>query len=753
MSIVAPLSKESSNNIINYLKRNFNPKSYNRGTFDEGNANIYYQSEKLDENPKEQLFEQEYINKQQIKEYEEKLADDIKKHLNNEMSSGSMINFGKAPAILQHFGVPNKSMLMSQNKYDCSTNRKTIKGSIHNISDDVMKKLPELLANPLVIAEPTDNSIYDGNNRYVVTIDALDNDNKPINVIVDYDWTGNKINIIPSVYGREEFDVYLKNCIKQNKIIYTNKKVLTSRTRVQFPRGSKNSNNIITDKEDIINSIVKKNLQKKPNNVFYQSAYHGSPEFFDEFSTNHIGSGEGAQAHGWGLYFAGDKKVSDRYVDRLGYPRYFYKGKELKNTNSPEYNALSLVYRMKSFGNDTLDVAVKDVIEFEEKQKQQDDTLGSKIFHSKVINFLKKIDTSKMDLKYGQLYEVDIPEDDVMLDEDLPFSEQPKKVQEAIKQICEDYVDNNKLVDLNVIAYTNNTSEKYKDNLAYKEGKNIYKIISDAFGGDKQASLLLNKYGIKGIKYNGHQDGECYVVFDDKAVQILNTFYQSSDNDYNINRLLNDNQEVINSELFKVLPDDLRTAVEYIFNGAPVCDVKGDEFPNNGEDLNERIYQYYKNQFNNVITNSIGNIKLDKRSIKDSIYHGINTDKVNAFVAVPYVLQKGKMLDVSKAKENEHRYLFVAPLTLKGKDYYCEVVVKSNKDRQGFYIHEIELKEKLADVFSTAHHGTSTSSKSIITNLIRNFNPNVQYQSNYSSPLENLHKRVEEKRARCIESL
>lgn len=176
-----------------------------------------------------------------------------------------MINFGKAPAILQHFGVPNKSMLMSQNKYDCSTNRKTIKGSIHNISDDVMKKLPELLANPLVIAEPTDNSIYDGNNRYVVTIDAIDNDNKPINVIVDYDWTGNKINIIPSVYGREEFDIYLENCIKQNKIIYTNKKVLTSRTRVQFPRGSKNSNNIITDKEDIINSIV-----KKFSNIHYQ---------------------------------------------------------------------------------------------------------------------------------------------------------------------------------------------------------------------------------------------------------------------------------------------------------------------------------------------------------------------------------------------------------------------------------------------------------------------------------------------------
>ena len=74
-------------------------------------------------------------------------------------------------------------------------------------------------------------------------------------VIVDYDWTGNKINIIPSVYGRNKFDSYLKSCIEQNKIIYANRKVLTSRARVQFPRGSKNSSNIIIDKEDIVNSL------------------------------------------------------------------------------------------------------------------------------------------------------------------------------------------------------------------------------------------------------------------------------------------------------------------------------------------------------------------------------------------------------------------------------------------------------------------------------------------------------------------
>ena len=44
-----------------------------------------------------------------------------------------------------------------------------------------------------------------------------------------------------------------------------------------------------------------------------QTAYHGTPHKFKDFSLEHIGTGEGAQAHGWGLYFAQDRKVSEDY--------------------------------------------------------------------------------------------------------------------------------------------------------------------------------------------------------------------------------------------------------------------------------------------------------------------------------------------------------------------------------------------------------------------------------------------------------
>lgn len=47
-------------------------------------------------------------------------------------------------------------------------------------------------------------------------------------------------------------------------------------------------------------------------------AYHGSPHDFDRFDVSKIGTGEGAQAYGYGLYFAGKKAVAEYYKNALG---------------------------------------------------------------------------------------------------------------------------------------------------------------------------------------------------------------------------------------------------------------------------------------------------------------------------------------------------------------------------------------------------------------------------------------------------
>ena len=52
--------------------------------------------------------------------------------------------------------------------------------------------------------------------------------------------------------------------------------------------------------------------------TYEQRAWHGSPYNFDAFDLGAMGKGEGNQAHGWGLYFAKDRNVSEDYKDVLG---------------------------------------------------------------------------------------------------------------------------------------------------------------------------------------------------------------------------------------------------------------------------------------------------------------------------------------------------------------------------------------------------------------------------------------------------
>ena len=48
--------------------------------------------------------------------------------------------------------------------------------------------------------------------------------------------------------------------------------------------------------------------------------YHGSPHKFDKFDSSKIGTGEGAQAYGHGLYLADSPAVAKSYADTLGAP-------------------------------------------------------------------------------------------------------------------------------------------------------------------------------------------------------------------------------------------------------------------------------------------------------------------------------------------------------------------------------------------------------------------------------------------------
>ena len=307
----------------------------------------------------------------------------------------------------------------------------------------------------------------------------------------------------------------------------------------------------IVEAYDKLFSILKTKETEK-GIAFYQSAYHGTPHNFDEFSIDNIGSGEGAQAHGWGLYFAENKDVSETYRQNLSPQKLYYKNKEISSKDFLMWDIYKngKQKRLKFTENLLNDFkSRKDVVNEHIKNKDTGEFINGEwqynnyekeleILNQEIDDTLKlfkkiqNVDVSKFKLETvgGQLYEVDIPEADVLLDENKYYSEQSEFVKNALKKMYEDnwekYPSETKLAQ---IIYTNNTKEEYADNLAYKEGRTIYQALSKMVGSDRKASELLNEYGIKGITYDGNQDGRCYVIFDDKAIKVLNKYYQEKE--------------------------------------------------------------------------------------------------------------------------------------------------------------------------------------------------------------------------------
>ncbi len=230
----------------------------------------------------------------------------------------------------------------------------------------------------------------------------------------------------------------------------------------------------------------------------FQPAYAGAKVDFDKFSLDAIGTGEGAQAHGWGLYFSKLKEIADGYRKRLTginknfrYDFFIYDGVYAHSTLPKEHPAYTGEYIKKDM------VTLEDV----EISKEEYD----KAYKAAYDKYQKR----------GQLYEVEIPENDVLLDEQKSFDEQSEKVQKALEKIANDFgvqVKGKVQAGINFHDIT---------------GKYVYNKLAGMVGGQKQASQTMLAYGIEGITYDGKYDGRCYVIFNDKAVRIQQTFYQT----------------------------------------------------------------------------------------------------------------------------------------------------------------------------------------------------------------------------------
>ena len=154
------------------------------------------------------------------------------------------------------------------------------------------------------------------------------------------------------------------------------------------------------------NNNVSQNAENvKGNKTLLQSAFAGSRVDYDAPSLEAIGSGEGAQAHGWGLYYALNKDVADRYRDTFTKKQYSYVFSDKSGKLSAELSALlseqihgAVLFNVTENGNfSELRNDLKNTIEYLEKPNAISAPIiddGKKIIAT--INNNPKISVSKI---------------------------------------------------------------------------------------------------------------------------------------------------------------------------------------------------------------------------------------------------------------------------------------------------------------------------------------------------------------------
>lgn len=265
---------------------------------------------------------------------------------------------------------------------------------------------------------------------------------------------------------------------------------------------------------------------------YYQSAYAGSRVDYDKPSLEALGTGEGNLAHGWGLYYALNREVAEDYRETfLWNARQAHNLKSMFSTLSVNGTPFLSTYKVEptkalfdlltgnSYGK--IEKYLDDQIYKWEnfKNKGGNDrgiTEGYKKLKEDLYNNGMSLITE------GQVHEVDLPENPYLLDEDKLINEQSEYVRKAVRDMLnsmpDDYIETNDINDFG--GMTGLSLYKELTFVAQRNG------IENKTEQKKFASQKLSEFGIKGITYDGEQDGRCFVIFDPKDVKVIQKFYQ-----------------------------------------------------------------------------------------------------------------------------------------------------------------------------------------------------------------------------------
>lgn len=226
--------------------------------------------------------------------------------------------------------------------------------------------------------------------------------------------------------------------------------------------------------------------------------YHGSPHKFDKFDMSKIGTGEGAQAYGHGLYFAESPAVATDYATKLSSAG-LAKNKLAQYGGDIDAAVTAANERIANYKNLIANGGGGD------PRRAQ----GMLNLAEKYLNDLLAMKSGTLN-EAGNLYKVDIPDESIprMLDWDKPLSEQAELVK-MVQEVRPGYY-----------------SGGLPNASAPIGGSDAYLSLVETLGKQGATDFLKAK-GYPGIRYldgssrNAGQGTSNFVLFDDQLPRIL----------------------------------------------------------------------------------------------------------------------------------------------------------------------------------------------------------------------------------------
>lgn len=238
------------------------------------------------------------------------------------------------------------------------------------------------------------------------------------------------------------------------------------------------------------------------------TAYHGSPHDFDKFDISKIGTGEGAQAYGHGLYFAQAEPTAREYRDNLtdrasnfrvgniDMPKWILRSIEM----APDRNAAIANHRQE------FEKRLAEAEAASQGSHQPWLASGQKAAIKDVLDGLDALERGA-DLPHtrGRMYEVHInAHPDHFLDWDMPIYKQPEHVQNAVQKSLDlaasQGISGKKSLAGRTVNSSGNTIDADPDEFIQHDGASIQYMLQRVLGA-KGATDVLHANGIKGIKY------------------------------------------------------------------------------------------------------------------------------------------------------------------------------------------------------------------------------------------------------------